>query len=143
MAYSVAADIAKYLDSAAVIALADDDADGVADTTVLTEAIAAADAEIDGYLGSHYSTPLSSVPVIIRRMSAKLAIYNLYLRRPEAEMPGKWEAEVKDVRRMLDLIARGTMQLGLAASGGETGDAVETARTVDEATLTIENLTGF
>jgi phage gp36-like protein len=143
MAYCTGTDIAKYLDSAAVIALSDDDADGVADTTVINEAIAAADAEIDGYLGSHYSTPISSVPAIVRRISAKLAIYNIYLRRPEAEMPVKWEAEIKDVRRMLDLIARGTMQLGTPASAGETGDVVETARTVDEATMTMENLSGF
>lgn len=142
MPYCELSDIEVYLDADAVTALADDDGDGTADATVIAEAIASADAEVDAYVSSQYSTPLTTVPVIVRRLAAKLAAHFLYLRRTEASIPDKWNIEIREVRRMLESIARGEMQLGRAALH-QAGDMCEAWKNEDDATFNATVMGGF
>ena len=84
MPYCTKPDILEQLDEDILIQLTDDNDLGVVDDDVITRAIADADAEIDGYCGTRYSVPFSTVPGIIRKMSVDISIYNLYARRKGA-----------------------------------------------------------
>lgn len=68
----------------------------------VVEAIQSADSEIDGYLGERYDTPLVTVPHMIKSVSAYLAVYRLFLRRHEMEIPKGIETLYK---RMVDYLA--------------------------------------
>lgn len=58
---------------------------GAAVTTILTDAIAYADARIDAALSSCYATPLvAPVPVYIKTLSARLTLAHLQHRKPVA-----------------------------------------------------------
>jgi phage gp36-like protein len=82
MAYSAQADLAVRLSASELIALADVNEDGVADANVITEAIEAADAEIDTYLRERQlDVPISPVPESVKQASISLAIYYLHLWR--------------------------------------------------------------
>lgn len=55
--------------------LSDWDADGVADTGVIAEALSAADAYVDGYLRMRYATPVAVPSDTLIRLSADEAVY--------------------------------------------------------------------
>ena len=116
MAYSTAEDIRKLIPESDLIQLTDDDGVGVVDEDVLTEAIDAADREIDAYLGARYTVPLDPVPELIRNLSAQMAIWHLYGRRNI--LSEVWESCYKNAVRLLDLLRRGEVVIGAAA--GET-----------------------
>jgi len=132
MGYCELNDLERYLDQDAVAQLADGDEDGTGDATIIYEAIESASAEIDAYISTQYSTPLTTVPVIVRRLAAKLAAHFLYLRRTEVSIPEKWNIEIREVRRMLESISRGEMQLGTSAPQ-QTGDLCACAKEEEDA----------
>lgn len=75
------------LGAAALVQLADDDGDGVADAAVIEETIAAAEGEVDSYLAARYAVPvdLSAYPAavgVLRGFVLDLAEYRLRARRP-------------------------------------------------------------
>lgn len=114
--YSTVADLLKLLPESTVLALADDAGAGiVADpvvTAVLEEVIDQADREIDTYVGTVRKVPLSPVPAIIANLSTKLAIHNLYLRRPGVDEPETWQRETSRCFRLLEAIAAGKIVVG-------------------------------
>ena len=81
----------------------------------ITEAIASADSEIDGYCSVKYIVPFAVVPPIIKKISVHLAIYNLYARRVET-MPDVRVANQKNSIDLLTKIARGLVKLGEQAA---------------------------
>jgi phage gp36-like protein len=132
--YSTIADLLKILPADEVLQLADDDGAGaVADpvvTAVLEEAIGQADSEIDTYVGTVREVPLSPVPAIIARLSTKLAVHNLYLRRHGVNEPEAWQRETVRCQRLLDGIAAGRVALGPEAGATaepETGEVLVSA----------------
>jgi phage gp36-like protein len=122
--YSTVAALLKLLPEYEVLQLADDAAAGLladpAVNAVLEEAIEQADREIDAYVGTVKTVPLSPVPKLIENLSTKLAIHHLYLRRPGVEEPDTWQRETTRCMRLLEAIATGKMALGAA-----DGSAVE------------------
>ena len=89
--------------------LASDD-QGQLDTVRITEAIQDADDEIDSYLAHAYSLPLPTVPRILERVCADLAVY--YLARGVAqreELTERYEKHVKWLR----MVAENKVSLGL------------------------------
>jgi len=93
------------------------------DSTRLDQAIADAEATIDGYLAGPYTVPLSPVPRVITKIGCDLARYELY-----DEQATEHVAERKaDAIRFLRSVARGEVSLGPAAGGGtvERDDRVE------------------
>ena len=100
MAYCTQSDILEQLDEDILVQLTDDADAGVVDTSVVTRAIADAAAEIDSYCGTRYDLPFSPVPVMVRKISVDIAIYNLYARRkgaPEARQK-RYDDAVKTLR---------------------------------------------
>jgi len=81
----------------------------------ITEAIASADSEIDGYCSVKYSIPFAVVPAIVKKISADLAIYNLYARRVET-MPEVRADSRKNSIALLKDISRGLVKLGEVAA---------------------------
>jgi phage gp36-like protein len=142
MAYCTLADIEKYLDPDQVIDLSDDDNDDIPDTVVIDEAIAAGDADIDVYLSNRYTTPfIPPIPIIIRKLSARLAIHYLFLRRKEAVIPDKWDKDYDNLLDLLREIAKGDITLGVPSISTEV--AIESTYDYDDAHFTFDKLGGF
>ncbi len=80
--YCTIDDIKERLATETLVKLADTDEDGEPDTAVIEAAIADADAEIDTYLSNRYRVPLTTAPAIVKRLSAILAVDNLFARVP-------------------------------------------------------------
>ena len=111
MAYSTLEDIWAQSDATDLRQLTDDTDSGTHDEAVVARAIADADEEIDGYLGSRYALPLSAVPGVIRKYSVDIAIYNLHSRRGDT-MPDIRRERYEHAVAFLGMVARGSISLG-------------------------------
>lgn len=110
MAYCTQADLVLRFGTDELVQLTDKDGElGAVDTGVLEQAIADADAEIDGYLADGgYTLPLSTVPARIKRHSCAIARYYLYdNRRPDVVQQGYDRA-----LNWLEGVASGKIKLG-------------------------------
>lgn len=79
----------------------------------IEEAIADADAEINGYLCKRYPVPLTSVPDMITKLSKDIAIYNLMSRSgiDEGEREATYLARYKAAIAYLTKVAEGKLDL--------------------------------
>ena len=127
MAYCTQADLLEQISQDKLIQLTDDDDAGIVDSDMVTRAIADADAEIDSYCGTKYDIPFSPVPVMIRKVSVDITIYNLYARRMGA--PKDRKERYDDAISFLKDIAKGIASLGSDAPSGDD-DAGPEATTV-------------
>ncbi len=111
MPYSTYADLIKKHDEQYLIQLSDDNGDSVADTAVIDEAIAQADAEINARVALRYTVPLDPVPPLATSLSAILAIGNLYSHRGMPK-PDAVKDDVKAAIALLDRIGTGKATWG-------------------------------
>lgn len=86
MAYCTQVDLVNRYKSNKVLQLTDDDKSGTIDSTIVTDAIAEADAIIDAMLNTRYpdQVPFTTTPAIIKRISIMLSGYYLYTRNHKA-----------------------------------------------------------
>ena len=110
MAYCTQADLLEQISEDDLIQLTDDSDAGIVDVSMVTRAIADADAEIDSYCGTKYDVPFSPVPVMIRKVSVDITIYNLYARRRGA--PEDRKERYDDAVSFLKDISKGIASLG-------------------------------
>ncbi len=85
---------------------------GAIDAAVVAQAIADADAVIDGYLAGRYALPLTSLPPLLADLAAAIAFYKLHRQTPV-------EKVVRDYDQALSLlrdIARGQVMLPVAGT---------------------------
>lgn len=130
MAYCTQSDLLEQISQDELIQLTDDADLGVVDTTVVDRAIADADAEIDSYCGAKYDVPFSPVPVMVRKLSVDLSIYNLFARRRGA--PEDRKERYDNAIRFLKDVSRGLGSLGAdAPSGDDEAGAEATAKKAD------------
>jgi phage gp36-like protein len=118
MAYSTKADILLQLPEDSLITLTDDENTGAVVDEVVTRAIADADAEIDGYVGTRHTVPLSPVPTVIRLASVRMAIYHLHARRSLVSVPDQVKTDYDNQVRLLRDISKGVVSLGADDPGG-------------------------
>jgi phage gp36-like protein len=123
MPYCTQTDILELISLDKLIQLTDDANAGIVDASVVTRAIADADAEIDSYAAGRYTTlPFSPVPAMIRKVSVDLAIYNIYSHRKG--VPDNWKQRYENVIKFLKSVASGEVTLGAddpePPSGGNT-----------------------
>lgn len=112
MAYCSVDDVKRLLNPSVLINLTDDNGAGMIDETRILDAIAQADAEIDGYVSVVMPTPLDPVPLLIRTLSAQIAIWRLYMRQ---EHPSEaWAGVYKNAIKLLENIAGGRLSFGPA-----------------------------
>jgi phage gp36-like protein len=86
---------------------------GVIDVAIANQALADADAEIDGYLQSRYQLPLANPPAVLKLAACKIARHNLY---DDAETE-KIANDYAEVLAWLRGIAKGVFSLGPATDG--------------------------
>ncbi len=109
MAYSTLTEILNQLPEEELIQITDDDDLGVVDEAIVTGAIADADAEIDGYAGTRYPTPLSTATAMVRKTSRDIAIFNLWSRKPMGP-PENVKARYSNAIRFLKDVSAGRVR---------------------------------
>jgi phage gp36-like protein len=142
MAYTTLDDIGKILPEEVLVQLTDDEALGQVNQARVDEAIARADAEIDAYCGGRYAVPFSTVPELVRTLSAEMAVYHLFGRRVQ-EMPEARRDRYRGTVRQLEAIARGAISLGVAPAPSSADSQAETSTPTDENLFSRDRLRGF
>lgn len=113
MSYAVSDDLAERLAPETLIALADDNGDGEADSAAIQAALNDASAAIDQALAGRYVTPVDPAPEILTRWCVDLAVEDLYLRKNEA-LPGEAASRAELTRRAMESVRDGIAGLACA-----------------------------
>lgn len=122
MAYSTIDDIKEQIPEDELLQLTDDDALEEIDASVVDRAIADADAEVDSYCAERYTVPFEPVPLLVRKYSVIIAIYNLFMRR--GDIPADRETNYNNAVKFLQNAAKGIVSLGADAPAETTQDTV-------------------
>ena len=88
------------------------------ETTVLATHIAEAEAEVEAYIGRRFSLPLSGVPVLLTRLSARITRYRLYTSRP-GEVEAWVQKDYDSAVALLEKLRDGLVDLGLTSAGAD------------------------
>lgn len=108
------------------------------DTVVLGRALADADAEIDSYLATRYTLPLSSTPPVVNRLACDITRYRLF----DDGVPETVRVRYLDAVSVLKRLASGDMLLEGMAAAAVAG--VDTAYfSFAPRQMSAENLRGF
>lgn len=126
MAYATPQDVIDRLGSREATFISDRSNAGVPDTTVLTNALALAEDEVNGYIGRRYKLPLTTsaglaaaVPMTLKRLVIDIARYRLT--GTEVMETEALRNRFRDAVRLLEQLAEGKVLLGdlqLASAGG-------------------------
>jgi len=141
MAYSTQSDLLEQISEDKLIQLTDDLDAGTIDADVITRAIADADAQIDSYCGTRYEVPLSPVPVVVRKLSVDIAIYNLYARRKG--VPEDRQKRFEDAIRFLKDVSKGIATLGADEPADDTDSGPEATTKKSDRIFTSDKMKGF
>ena len=97
--------------------------------TPITQALADASAEIDGYIEGRFTLPLTDPPAVLNRLATDIAMYRLQALRPLHDLEDA-RKRYDDAVAMLTKVAAGELTLGLSDDGDEPplADNVETVR---------------
>jgi phage gp36-like protein len=101
-----------------LIGLADYDEDGVADTAVVDDVIAKADAWIDSFVQRRHTVPVTPTPAVLNMYSADEAVWLLKQRKRQVSVEDRDGHE--DRERWLIGIARGDWSLGVDPNPGKS-----------------------
>jgi len=112
MTYATQQNMIDRFGNPEVIQITDHSNTGAIDATVLGQALADADAEIDGFLASRYVLPLTSEPPVLMRLACDIARYYLYDDRATDQVKERYQ----NARDFLTSIAQGKITLGVDAS---------------------------
>lgn len=112
---------------------------GTVDATVLARALADSDAMIDGYVGSRYQLPLSTVPPTLRDIALAITIYKLHRVEPAKKIGDDY----RDALKQLGDIAAGRMKLEVEGAAPPPSPGGGVRSTAAEPRFTDENLEGF
>lgn len=115
MPYATPADLATRYGADRLVDLTDRAGTGLADDPMIAQALADAQAEVDGYLAARYALPLPTVPPLLARLVCDMAIYNLLSLRRMGDVEDA-RKRFEDARRLLEALAAGRVSLGLPAA---------------------------
>jgi len=139
--YLDAADLQRRLSEEALAQLTDDLETGEPDPQRLAEAIADAEAEVNAYLQERYSLPLATVPPLVVRIVADLAVWQLYGRRQLTDEAV--EARYKAAVKLCEQLAAGKVSLGVAAPPAEVAGGAQVVEPGTGRVFTRGTLKGF
>jgi len=152
MVYAQPSDmIARYPNRDLVQLTNEDPTQQAVDDSVLQQALADASAEIDGYLESRFTLPLSDAPDVLARLTCDIAMYRLQALRPLHDL-AEARRRYEDAVAVLVRVSDGTLTLGLAPDNQEPGEAAgsvvteaggDTAGTLPRRVFSRGNLKGF
>jgi len=144
MPYCTLDDLKLSCPEANIRQLTDDAGTGAIDQVKVDEAIAYADQLIDGYLRGRYSVPLNPLPDLIKHFSVDLAVFHLYARRFEMEMPESMMAKHKNTVKFLEQIQKGLISLGIESPDTGPGQGnYKTNKTSQDRTFSKDVLDKF
>jgi len=119
--YSVKADILEILSLADLIQLTDDVAPvDTVDDPIVVAAITRADNKINSYLRGKHTVPLTTVPPRVKDWSVTLAIFELYRRRVNLEIPDVLRIDFDEVVKELKMVQAGTLLIDDSTSIANT-----------------------
>lgn len=122
MAYCTLDDLKKIIPRDVLMRLTDDEDTGAVNEERVTEAVDAAAQEMDGYLGGRVALPITdTVPPVLRKLNADIAIYNLYSRVKET-IPEMRNERYRNAIRFLEQMAAGKITLGLQPPPAAPGE---------------------
>ncbi len=136
MSYCTLTDIQNVITAASVIQLTDDEGLGSVNQGRVDAAISAADELINGFLRSRYTLPLASTPPVVLDLSRDIAIYKLYDRRFAADMPDSIKAKYDNAIKLLGMIQKGTISLGVEDTNEPAEGGYKTNKTKDDRKFT-------
>lgn len=121
MAYCTKDDILNIIPEQDLINLTVDTpvGDDVVNEAQLSSAIDYADSCINGYLRSRYDLPLSVIPDEIVKLCADIAVYRLYMRRPQS-LPEHIKDNYKESIELLKNIQKGVFIIDTPQEHPET-----------------------
>ena len=99
--------------------LTDDEGSGSVETSRADAAIAAGQAVVDCALSRQYNVPLDSPPELVKKLTADIAVYFLYLR--VGVVPKEVKAAYDAANDLLDKAGRGELSVGLLPPGTGAG----------------------
>jgi phage gp36-like protein len=115
MSYASATDmITRYPNRDLVQLTNEDPAQTTVNTAALDQALTDASAEIDGYLQSRFTLPLTDPPAVLPRLACDIAMYRMQSLRPLHDVADA-RKRYEDAVELLVRVARGQVTLGLAA----------------------------
>lgn len=132
MAYAAESDLEAYFGTEQLLIAADRDGDGTADSGVIAAGIAAAEEEIDSYLGVRYDLPLSETPGVLTRVCCDLAMYHMSV--GHVSMTEGKETRYNNGVKWLSKLAKGEVTLGVEEAEVSVQDEAE----LQSATTTAE-----
>lgn len=138
--YIVKADILEQIPVSDLIELTDDDNTGSVDDSIVNGAIDNSEGEVDGYLASRYSTPVTPVPNIIKAFTVDVAIHRLYGRRQGATEDV--EKRYKNAIQFLKNVSKGVVTLGVASPAPENSGSDVDFKS-DDRIFNRESMDGF
>lgn len=112
MPYCTLQNLVDRFGAAELIQRTDRTGTGAIDTVVLNEAIADADAEIDGYLTA-YPLPLTTIPANLERMACDIARYYLFGDGMIEQVKTRYDSAIS----YLKLVAKGGINIAPDTSG--------------------------
>jgi len=116
--YIVQGDLDFLLNDDRLRQLTDDDKDGVADVSVIGEAITSAESDVDLALASRYEVPITgTIPEAVKTITTKLATYYFYLRT--GKVPSSIEELRKWAMEQLKMLADGKFKLDIGSDPPE------------------------
>lgn len=112
MTYATRDDMIQAFGEDELIELTDRAETGEMDNTVIAAALAAAAAEIDGYVGRVADLPLATVPANLRQVALAIARYRLDTTQSE----GRVRLDYEDALSTLTQISKGIIALDLPSA---------------------------
>jgi phage gp36-like protein len=139
MSYAQEADMVARYGNNELIPLTNPDVVGATaiDANILQGALDDASAEIDSYLQSRYSLPLTTVPLTLVRHCCSIARYLLYADAAPEEVRNRY----KDAVTYLTNLSKGLVNIGAdpatgpGATDGPTGTTNDNNRVFNQSTL--------
>ena len=128
MTYATAQDVINRYPNRDLVQLTNEDPTATTvNTTPITQALADASAEIDGYIESRFTLPLTDPPAVLNRLATDIAMYRMQSLRPLHDLEDA-RKRYDDAVAMLSKVASGDLTLGLSADNQEppTAETEET-----------------
>ncbi len=136
MPYATVQHITDRYGEDALLMLADRDGDDSVDVNVVDQVLTDASAEIDVWLASRYSLPLTSTPSVLIRICVDIAVYRL---SSDADVATEEKRQrFEDAISMLKNIANGKAKLSLPDS-----DIIEAPKTGSSGVYTMSRQRSF
>lgn len=139
MTYATQSDLETRFGSRELAKLTDRIAGAVIDAGVVAQALADADAEIDGYLAVRFALPLAIIPPVLLPLACDLARHNLWGERRTDAIKGRYE----EALRRLKEISRGQFDLDGAQVLSPAVDGVAVTSRSPERVFNASSLAGY